>query len=532
VLNKIIIKNYRAFENFTLEFTPGLNILVGDNDAGKTTLLEAVHLALTSRVHGRLLAYQLSPHMVNQSAATRYVAALARGERPMPPEIVIDLYLDQRPETAVLVGTNNPTVENAPGLRVKASFSQDYVQEYERFVEGAEEIRLVPTEYYKVEWLSFAGNAVTSRGVPATASLIDAAAIRLQSGADQYIQQIIDTELEVAERVELARSYRSLRESFSGRTAITAINTRLSEAYQELSDKALSLSIDVSQKTSWESNLVPHLDDLPLQFVGNGAQHVLKMLLALNRSVDACHAVLIEEPENHQSPASLSALVRRIDERCQGKQVVMTTHSSFVLNKLGLDNLVLVAPPNTMRLTDLPGETLDYFKKLSGYDTLRVVLARRMILVEGPSDELIVQRAFKDRHGVLPLEAGVDVINVRGLSFKRFLDIAGPLGKRVAVITDNDGADPEDVKARYADYTGDGSSITIHVGDAPGGATLEPQIVAANDITLLNELFGTNAESAPDLSAYMVANKTACALQVLEADMSITMPSYIDDAVA
>ena len=179
--------------------------------------------------------------------------------------------------------------------------------------------------------------------MPATASLIDAATIRLESGADHYIQQIIANELEVAERVELARAYRSLRESFAGRGAIAAINVRLSEAYQEeLSDKALSLSIDVSQKTSWESNLVPHLDDLPLQFVGNGAQNVLKMLLAPNRSVDACHAVLVEEPENHQSPSSLSALVRRIEQRCQGKQVVMTTHSSFVLNKLGLDRLVLL----------------------------------------------------------------------------------------------------------------------------------------------------------------------------------------------
>jgi hypothetical protein len=91
-----------------------------------------------------------------------------------------------------------------------------------------------------------------------------------------------------------------------------------------------------------------------------------------------------------------------------------------------------------MRLTDLPSETLAYFKKLSGYDTLRVVLAEWIILVEGPSDELVIQRAFKDRHSMLPLEAGVDVINVRGLSFKRFLDIAKPLGKRVDVITDKE----------------------------------------------------------------------------------------------
>jgi len=532
MLTKILIKNYRVFEDFSLEFAPGLNILVGDNDAGKTTLLEAVNLALTSRIRGRPLAYELSPYMVNQAAGAQYLAALGRGERPTPPEIVIDLYLDDRPETAVLAGTNNGTVENAAGLRLRASFSQDYAEEYERFIESTDAIRLVPTEYYKVEWLSFAGNAVTSRGVPATASLIDAATIRLQSGADYYIQQIITTELEVAERVELARAYRSLRESFGGRDAIAAINVRLSEAYQELSDKALSLSIDVSQKTSWETNLVPHLDDLPLQFVGNGAQNTLKMLLALNRSVDACHAVLVEEPENHQSPASLSALVRRIEERCQGKQVVMTTHSSFVLNKLGLDKLVLMAPPSTMRLTDLPGETLAYFKKLSGYDTLRAVLAQRIILVEGPSDELVIQRAFKDRHGMLPLEAGVDVINVRGLSFKRFLDIAKPLGKRVDVITDNDGQDPEDVRAKYSDYTGDGSSITIHVGSAEGGRTLEPQIVAANDVSSLNELFGTSHASAAELSAYMVSNKTACALAVFEAALGITMPSYVNDAVA
>jgi predicted ATP-dependent endonuclease of OLD family len=95
--------------------------------------------------------------------------------------------------------------------------------------------------------------------------------------------------------------------------------------------------------------------------------------------------------------------------------VLVTTHSSFVLNKLGLDRLVLLTPETTVRLTELPDETLEYFKKLSGYDTLRVVLAKRIILVEGPSDELIVQRAFSDKHGKLPLEADVDVIIVRAL---------------------------------------------------------------------------------------------------------------------
>jgi predicted ATP-dependent endonuclease of OLD family len=32
--------------------------------------------------------------------------------------------------------------------------------------------------------------------------------------------------------------------------------------------------------------------------------------------------------------------------------------------------------------------------KLPGYDTLRLILCNKAILVEGPSDELIVQKAY------------------------------------------------------------------------------------------------------------------------------------------
>ena len=89
MLNKIIIKNYRVFENFTLELSPGINIIVGNNDAGKSTLLEAINLALTARLHGYPIGSELSPHLFNQETTQRYVRDLQRGKRPVPPEIVI-----------------------------------------------------------------------------------------------------------------------------------------------------------------------------------------------------------------------------------------------------------------------------------------------------------------------------------------------------------------------------------------------------------------------------------------------------------
>src|SRR5690606_3720820 len=89
---------------------------------------------------------------------------------------------------------------------------------------------------------------------------------------------------------------------------------------------------------------------------------------------------------------------------------------------------------------DLEDTTHKYFKKLSGYDTLRLILCKKAILVEGDSDELVVQKAYMDKHeGKLPIEDNIDVISVRSLAFKRFLEIAKELKHPTAVVTDNDG---------------------------------------------------------------------------------------------
>lgn len=531
MLKRISIRNYRLFRSFDLDFDPDLNILVGDNDAGKSTLLEAIGLALTLRLNGRNLAQELSPYLFNIETTTQYISDLRSGKSPEPPEIIIDLYLDNQSAPAVLRGTNHLGSRDEPGVRVRICLNDDYRDEYEEFASKPDEVTLVPTEYYKIEWLSFAGNGITFRSIPATASLIDASNIRLQSGADYYMQGIINSHLDTRERVELARSYRSLRETFSNNPSIDAINTKLKGNQGDVSNRELSLGIDVSQKSSWESNLVPHLDQLPFMYVGKGEQSTLKILLALNRRVTDAHVVLVEEPENHLSFSNLNILVTKIADKCAGKQVFLTTHSSYVLNKLGLDSLVLLTSTGGVRLSALPAGTQDYFKKLSGYDTLRLVLAKQVILVEGPSDELIVQRAYRDVHGRLPIEDGIDVINVRGLSAKRFLDIAIPLGKKATVVTDNDGKPEDAVLKRFDEYK-DKPGIAIHVGKDSAYPTLEPQLLNANGRDKLNQILGTSAATDQELRDHMTSNKTTCALAIFETTEAVTMPEYIRDAVA
>ena len=43
-IKKIHIKNYRNFDDFTMEFHKGLNVIIGANNAGKTGLLYAIKL--------------------------------------------------------------------------------------------------------------------------------------------------------------------------------------------------------------------------------------------------------------------------------------------------------------------------------------------------------------------------------------------------------------------------------------------------------------------------------------------------------
>ena len=109
-------------------------------------------------------------------------------------------------------------------MRIRASLNPDYAPEYTEFIKQPQHVTLVPTEYYKVDWPDFGGNGITFRSVPVTASLIDAANIHLQSGVDYYLSSIISSHLDTSERVELARTYRSLRESFTGDDARRSTN--------------------------------------------------------------------------------------------------------------------------------------------------------------------------------------------------------------------------------------------------------------------------------------------------------------------
>lgn len=532
IISKLVIKNYKSFKGiFKLPINEDINIIVGDNESGKSTILEAINLGLTGQLYGRNINYELSPYLFCKDVVDEYLKVLKTNPKAELPEIRIEVYLKVDDELEDYAGYNNLEKVYCPGFYLEIKFNSDFTKYYQEYIKDPNVVKTIPIEYYEGKLYSFAGEHVISRNVPINVTLIDTTNQKTQNGADVYISKIIKDILGPDERADLAINHRKLKETFSDEKSIKDINKKLEDKKGEVSDKKITLSLDISGKTNWETFLTAYLDELPFQNVGKGEQNAVKMKLALEKdSAKKSNIILIEEPENHLSYSNMNMLLNKISEKCIGKQLIIVTHSSFVLNKLGLEKLILLHKNKKFAtLASLSNDTQKYFKILPGYDTLRIVLSDNPILVEGPSDELIYQKAYFQRKGKLPIEEGVDVISVKGLSFKRFLEIAKILNKRLTVIRDNDGKTKLEIENSYKDVKG---VSEIYFDDIDTSSkTLEPQIVKFNDLKKINKILGKTFATKDEAQDYMIKNKTSWALKFLESDEVIVIPTYIDNAV-
>jgi len=539
---KVKITNFKCYEKtFTLVLNDGLNVIVGANESGKTTILEAIHLALTGLLHGRPLKNDLTSYLFNLAAQNKYVQSLDTAFPLPPPAITIELFLSgSSNELAELEGDGNSEKAKCSGVIFKIEFDEEnYKEPYEELVKAGA-LRSIPVEYYTAGIWSFARKPITARNIPIKSALIDSASTRLQNGSDLYVSRIIRDVLEEKERASISQAHRKLKEAFVADPNLKLINERITKA-AKISQKAVSISVDLSSQTAWESSLMTYIDLIPFQYIGKGEQCVIKTKLALSAKKNAeATAILLEEPENHLSHARLNELIGDLTDQHGQKQIIISTHSSFVANKLGLDHLIVLRGGEVARISEL--EASDFFKKLAGYDTLRLALAAKAILVEGDSDELVVQRAYMDANGGrLPIQDGIDVISV-GTAFLRFLELADALKIPVAVVTDNDGHIAA-VEKKYAAFK-DSDTVRIcfdpvvdtgplMIRDKPFNYnTLEPKILKANDRIVLNTVLGTSAKTDDELRIHMWANKTESALAIFNSKTTITYPDYIQKAIS
>lgn len=543
VVEHIVIKNFKQFVEMPIFFSKGINILVGDNGTGKTTILEAIELALTGRYRGESINRCLSECLFNKSVVDDYIASIDNGDPEPPPEISVEVFLrgGDPHDLGSFQGDRNSTGVKASGFKLVIGLDKSYRHEYEVLLnEGS--LHSLPIEYYTARFETFAYDVVTPRLLPIKAAVVnpsvDLYGFRAESRATRTLYDSLDDRCKVA----LAQGYRVALKSYRDSATVADINMQLASMNLVGDDRA-TLAVDSGTRDSWKGDLVVAVKDIPYPHIGSGMQCKLLSGVALSQSADkGVDLLLIEEPENHLSHTGLNSYLDFLRDKSESRQMIVSTHSSFVANKLGIDGVIMLGKEGqgtSLGFSALKKSTRDYFRRLPGYDTLRFVLCKVAVLVEGPSDELVFQRAYRDRYGKLPIEDGVDVISV-GTSFKQFLPIADALGLSAAVITDNDGK-PEVLQKRYESYA-DKDNIKVcfdRVKYEPAENedpklrwnTLEPTLLRANSREELNEVFGKSYGTDSELISWMEDHKTEYALILFDSPLSIEYPDYISEAL-
>ena len=257
-----------------MSLNKGLNILVGDNETGKSTIIEAIHLALTGLYNGKYLRNELTQYLFNTEIVEEYICGVNKGNITQPlPYILIEIFLEGD-NLHEFWGDGHSDDENklkSYGVSIKIAFDDRYNDEYEKLIKLGE-IKTLPIEYYNIIWSDFARNEnISAKVIPIKSALIDSTSNRFQNGSDIYISHIVKELLDTDDIVQISQAHRKMKDYFLHAEAIEKINEKIRTA-AKITDKNIELSVELSSKNAWENSLMTYLDKIPFHQIGKGEQ--------------------------------------------------------------------------------------------------------------------------------------------------------------------------------------------------------------------------------------------------------------------
>lgn len=515
VIEKIRLINFKRFRDFTLIPNKRMNILIGDNEVGKSSILEAIDIVASGN-NRRVEAIGID-RLLNVDAVKEFLS----GQRKFCdlPVIRIELYLAGEFDHT-MNGKNNVDRRICDGIRLVCEPNQDYVSEITDALNANDSY--FPYDYYSIRFSTFADEPYTGYKKKLRSVVIDSTRMSSEYATNDFVRRMYYqyTEDDKKERAVHKSLYRQMRTSFRN-DSLGELNSRMPD------DKGYLFGLRSGSSMDLENDLMIYENEIGIDNKGTGKQVFIKTDFALERSGENVDVILIEEPENHLSPVNLRKLIQRVASSKQG-QLFITTHSSVISTRLEINNLIIMhidcASPVTLQ--SLKNDTAIYFSKTPPASIVEFALARKTILVEGPAEFMLMERFYKSvSGGDTPEAEDVHVIDVRGLSFKRYLEVAKLTGSKVAVITDNDEDYQKHCVEKYKEFSAD-DNIEVFFDTDNTKRTYELQLYAVNT-ELCDTLFGNDA------ARWMVTNnnKTEAAYTLLTQEKDIVVPEYIKRAI-
>lgn len=513
-INKIHIQNYRNYNDFSMTFHKGLNVIIGSNNSGKTGLLYAIYLLQYPSI--------ISVDDFNKNNLLKYTELYADN----PPEIVIEYYISHRiaeddtndesiirllPFLGIKEFEENRTendgkVEYNIAAKIKAVFSLDvkYLDDYKKefkSVNNFDEYFMMLNRFVEKHYSWSYTNGITdTKAEPKMAtSVFDIRLIEAER-TNEEVRKETKREIDAFTKdSEHAAELDALKKDVSNdlKKILSDSITKLSELFErednEIGLKKGNVSIfsDVKAQFSVSDAYVTEVKDtksgfvIPLQYNGLGYNNLINiyMLIKLTEVQKGrdFKILCLEEPEAHLHPAmqyKLFKYLKNLDKNNElNQQIFVTTHSSNISAVAGIDNMFMLSYERSDEYSDCCQQSLEeQFKDSDGktekkdaklhltkfLDVTRsdMLFADKVILVEGIAEKLLMP-LFMDACGCSYEDEHISVVEIGGKHFEHFVELfnGNAVNKRVLCITDKD--------FKWIDDDGKLKSIEVYKNEEP-----------------------------------------------------------------
>lgn len=512
-ISKIKLKNFKRFKTFTVDFVENINSLVGDNESGKSTLIEAINLVLSGS-RGKVETFGLE-NIFNATVISDYLSSDKKYENL--PTVFVEVYFNEQ-HNFELSGKNNSDKIICDGLKLEIVPNDDISKDIKAILLQPEPV--FPFEFYSIKFSTFSGETYSGYKKYLRHILVDNSQISTEYAIKEYVKDMYNAFSSSVEKNIHQNEYRKHKEAYKN-TALTSLNSKVQD---------YDFSIRSNSKSNLETDLTLTENNISIENKGKGIQCFIKTKFALSRTEESIDIILLEEPENHLSHTNMKRLIREISGSSQ-KQIIISTHSNLISTRLNLRNSILLNSNSStpVLLKSIDVDTAKFFIKAPDNNILEFVLSQKVILVEGDAEFILMESFYKTVRTTELELAGIHIISVDGTSFKRYLEIAKALNIKTVVIRDNDGDYKSNCVDNYSDFAAF-NFIKVFSESDPALSTFEIALYNRNKV-ICDELFSSGRRTLAPLD-YMLKNKAEAAFQLLDkkAD-SIIVPQYIIDAI-
>lgn len=458
-LAQLNVLNFRKLQKVELHFQPGLNVLVGANNVGKTAVIDGLRALLAGHEEPYPRFSVEDVHHPKGGIPTGEITFkyIFKG---LTPDDEADFLSALKPATdgtlEAHISIRYAEADKSGRLRVK------------RWCGDHEDVGLTSDIMENLRGVYLQPLRDASQGLkPSRTSQL---ARLLQLLADEPGREGINTALKkLDDDLKTHQPIVRTQAAVSGRHN-SMLGVQLAQALE------IGLSASDFQRLSSRLSLL--VDKFEIEQNGLGFNNLIFMAVVLSelaKNPEATYrGLIVEEPEAHLHPQLQAILLRYLAsiQAAEGDkpvQIFVTTHSPNFASSADLSSLACLVETDTAVEAFFP-RTIEFEKgkreKLGRYlDVTRAELffARRVIFVEGAA-ELMLVNVLAEKAGFNLREHAVSLISVEGLNFDSFLPLFGEKALKipVALITDADPmSQPENGDEAQALYPKLGDAIVV-----------------------------------------------------------------------